>query len=127
MTAAECWAFLQDPVRPGVVATTRAEGGPYAAPVWYEVDGDTIVFNTGVDTLKGRNLARDHRVVICVQDDHPPFSFVVVEGTAASSTALEEVNTRGTRSGGRYRGPDRAEEFGRRNGVPGELLVRVIP
>jgi hypothetical protein len=33
----------------------------------------------------------------------------------------------GTRTGRRYMGAARAEEFGRRNGVPGELLVRVKP
>ncbi|MEE2048858.1 PPOX class F420-dependent oxidoreductase, partial [Nocardiopsis tropica] len=27
----------------------------------------------------------------------------------------------------RYMGPDQAEEFGRRNGTPGELVVRVRP
>ena len=32
-----------------------------------------------------------------------------------------------TRIGGRYMGADRAQEFGRRNGVPGELVVRVRP
>ncbi len=32
-----------------------------------------------------------------------------------------------TRIGARYMGEDRAEEFGRRNGVPGELLVRLTP
>ena len=32
-----------------------------------------------------------------------------------------------TRTGARYMGDDRAEEFGRRNGVPGELVVRLRP
>ena len=33
----------------------------------------------------------------------------------------------GGRLGGRYMGADRAEEYGARNGVAGELVVRVRP
>ncbi len=118
-------AFLRDPVRPAVVATSRPDGRPHAAPVWYDLDGDTIVFTTGADTVKGRNLAGDRRVALCVQDDRPPFSFVTVEGTAELVDDLDEVHRWATRIGGRYMGAERAAEYGARNGVPGELLVRV--
>jgi PPOX class probable F420-dependent enzyme len=124
MTDAERDAFLREPVRPGVLATTRADGRPHVAPVWYDLDGDSIVFNTGADTVKGRNLARDGRVTMCVQDDQPPFSFVTVEGTAELIDDLTEVAAWAARLGARYMGADRGEEFGARNGVPGELLVR---
>lgn len=119
-------AFLRDPVRPAVVATSRADGRPHAAPVWYDVDGDTIVFTTGADTVKGRNLAGDPRVTLCVQDDRPPFSFVTVEGRAELVDDLDEVRRWATRIGGRYMGAERAAEYGTRNGVPGELVVRVL-
>jgi len=62
---------------------------------------------------------------LCVQDDQPPFGFVMVEGTAALVVDLDQVRHWATKIGGRYMGGDRAEEFGARNGVPGELLVRV--
>jgi PPOX class probable F420-dependent enzyme len=117
--------FLRRPVRPGVVATTRADGRAHAAPVWYDLDGDTIVFTTGADTVKGRNLARDPRLTMCVQDDRPPFSFVVLEGAAELIDDLDEVRRWAGRLGGRYMGADRADEYGARNGVPGELLVRM--
>lgn len=121
-------AFLRDPVRPAVLATARADGRPHAAPVWYDVDhaqDATIVFTTGADTVKGRNLARDPRLTLCVQDDRPPFSFVVLDGTAELVDDVDEVRAWAARIGGRYMGVDRAEEYGERNGVPGELLVRV--
>lgn len=117
--------FLRDPVRPAVVATRRADGRPHAAPVWYELDGDTIVFTTGADTVKGRNLARDPRVALCVQDDQPPFSFTTVEGTAELVHDRDQVHRWATRIGGRYMGTERAAEYGQRNAVPGELVVRV--
>ena len=39
----------------------------------------------------------------------------------------DELLRTATAIGGRYMGADRAEEFGRRNGVPGELVVRIRP
>jgi hypothetical protein len=51
----------------------------------------------------------------------------VVTGEATWTDDLDEVRAWATRIGGRYMGPDRAEEYGARNGVPGELLVRVTP
>ena len=125
MSEEECRALLRTPVRPAVLSTVRADGRPHAAPVWYDLDGDTVVFTTGSATVKGRNLRRDPRLVLCVQDDRPPFPFVVVEGRAHTSDDLADVRRWATRIGGRYMGPDRAEQFGARNGVPGELLVRV--
>lgn len=125
MTADEVTDFLREPVRPAILATVRADGRPHAAPVWYELDGEVVVFNTGAETVKGRNLARDPRVTLCVQDDRPPFGFVMLEGTAELVDELDQVRRWATRIGGRYMGSDRAEEYGARNGVPGELLVRV--
>ena len=124
----ECWAFLAEmPARPAVLSTVRPDGRPHGAPIWYELDGRSLVFNTGVATVKGRNIARDARVALCVDDDRPPFSFVLVDGRAELSDDLGDVRRWAARIGGRYMGPDRAEEYGERNGVPGELLVRVVP
>ena len=129
----ECLAFLRSPVRPAMLATARAEGRPHVAPVWYDVGDDgTIVFNTGRDTVKGRAIRRTGRVALCVQDEAPPYAFVTVEGEASVSEASVseepgELRAWAARIGGRYMGADRAEEFGDRNGVPGELLVRVAP
>lgn len=125
----EVWrAFLREPARPAMLATVRPDGRPHVAPVWIVVDDDdTVVFTTGADTVKGRAVQADPRVALCVDDDQPPFSYVLVEGTAEVITDLEELLLWATRIGGRYMGEDRAEAFGRRNAVEGELLVRVTP
>ncbi|EFL28962.1 MULTISPECIES: PPOX class F420-dependent oxidoreductase [Streptomyces] len=117
--------FLSEGTRTGKLATVRADGSPHLAPIWFLLDGDDLVFNTGQDTVKGRNLARDPRVSLCVDDDRPPFSFVTVQGRAELSDELGEVREWATRIAARYVGDDLAEQFGARNGVPGELLVRV--
>jgi PPOX class probable F420-dependent enzyme len=128
MDEAELHEFLRSPVRPMTVATIRRDGRPHVAPVWYDLDDDgTILFNTGADTVKGRTIRRTGKVALCVQDDQPPFAFVCIDGDAAWTDDLPEVRRWAARIGGRYMGADRAEEFGARNGVPGELLVRVTP
>ena len=129
MNGEEVRAFLTAlPPRTGKLASVRADGRPHLAPVWYDVDDDgTLVFNTGASTVKGRNLQRDPRASLCVDDERPPFSFVVVEGVAELSADLDEVRSWATRIAGRYMGQDRAEEYGARNGVPGELVVRLRP
>ena len=125
MDPAQIKAFLRNPVRAAVLATTRPDGRSHATPIWFDFDGKDLVFNTGVDSVKGRNLAADPRLTLCVQDDQPPFSFAVVEGRAELVDDIDQVRRWAGRIGGRYMGADRAEEFGARNGVPGELLVRV--
>jgi hypothetical protein len=127
MSRDEWLAFLQAPVRPGMLATTRKDGRPHLAPVWYALDGDTVVFTTGADTLKGRTIRRDGRASLCVQDDQPPFSFVTVSGAAEWSDVLDDVRHWAGVIGGRYMGADRAGEYGERNGIPGELLVPLRP
>jgi PPOX class probable F420-dependent enzyme len=129
MNDQEVRAFLSAlPARTGKLATVRADGRPHVAPVWFDVDDDgSLVFNTGRATVKGRNLTRDPRASLCVDDQRPPFSFVVVEGVVEISDDLEEVRRWATQIGGRYMGTDRAEEYGARNGVAGELVVRLRP
>ena len=126
-------AFLRHGTRTGKLATVRPDGRPHIAPVWFVLDvaagagPDVVVFNTGADSVKGRALRRDPRVAILVEDETPPFAYVMIEGTAEVSEELDQMLVWATRIGGRYMGAERAEEFGRRNAVPGELLVRVTP
>lgn len=125
MTEDEWRAFVSYGTRTGKLSTVRADGSPHVTPVWFVLDGNELVFNTGRSSVKGRNLARDGRVALCVDDDRPPYAFVVLQGRARISEDLDELRRWAGRIGARYMGEERAEEFGNRNGVPGELLVRV--
>jgi PPOX class probable F420-dependent enzyme len=120
-------AFVLGAPRTGKLATVRADGRPTVVPVWVAVDGDDVVFNAGDSTAKVKAIRREPPVCICFDDERPPFAFVTIEATATLSGDLDEVRHWATVIGGRYMGEDRAEEFGTRNGVPGELLVRVTP
>ncbi|MGY1578163.1 PPOX class F420-dependent oxidoreductase [Streptomyces sp. MN13] len=125
MTDTQWREFVSHGTRTGKLSTVREDGSPHVAPVWFLLDGDEVVFTTGKDTVKGRNLARDGRVAVCVDDDRPPFAYVVLRGRARLSEDLDELRHWAARIGARYMGEDRAEEYGARNGVPGEVLVRV--
>lgn len=125
MTEPEWRAFLAHGTRTAKLATTRADGRPHLAPVWFLLEGDELVFNTGRSTVKGRTLARDPRVMVCVDDERPPFSYVLVQGRAELSEDLDDVRAWAGRIAERYMGADRAAEYAARNGVPGELVVRV--
>jgi len=117
------------PARTAKIAVTGADGAPFVTPVWVALDGEgeatEILFNTAEESGKGRALRRDPRVSLCWDDERPPFAFVTVTGTARLVDDLEQVRHWAAVIGGRYMGDGRAEEYGARNGVPGELLVRV--
>jgi PPOX class probable F420-dependent enzyme len=119
--------FLSQGTRTGKLSWLSASGRPLVAPVWFIVDGDGLVFNTGQDTAKGRALARDPRVSLCVDLEEPPYAFVQVQGEAELSEEPAELLRTAIAIAARYMGADRAEEFGQRNAVPGELVVRLRP
>ncbi|QLL05857.1 PPOX class F420-dependent oxidoreductase [Mycobacterium vicinigordonae] len=120
-------AFLSEGTRTGMLGFVASDGRPLVTPVWFVVDNGALVFTTERRTPKGRSLQRDPRVAICVDDPHPPYSFVQVQGLATVSEDPDELLDIATRAGARYMGADRAEQFGRRNAAPGEVVVRVRP
>ena len=121
-------AFLSEGTRTGKLGYVAADGRPLVAPVWFVVEDGALVFNTGGATAKGRALRRDPRVVIVVDDQQPPYSFVQVQGTASIvDDDPDDLLATATRIAARYMGDEQAEQFGKRNATPGELVVRVTP
>jgi PPOX class probable F420-dependent enzyme len=125
MSRKQCLSFLAEDTRTAKLATVRRDGRPHVAPVWFELDGDGLVFTTGKKSVKGQTMSRDRRVAVCVDDERFPCAMVVVEGEAAVSADPDALLEWATRIAVRYVGPEQAEAFGRRNSGPGELLVRV--
>lgn len=124
---ADVASFLSAGTRTAHLAYLAADGRPLSTPVWFVVDDGTVAFNTGRETPKGRALVRDPRVVVSVDDPHPPFAFAQVQGVAEIVDDRDYVRRIATACGGRYMGADRAEEFGSRNADPGEIAVRIRP
>ena len=115
------------PIRTAKLAVVRADGSPHVAPVWTDLDGDDVVFMTSAETIKGKAILRDPRICLCWDDEVPPFSFVTIRGRARTTTDPDQLLAWATRIGGRYMGAERAEEYGRRNAVAPEMLIRLTP
>ena len=128
MSPEEVREFLTTGTRTGKIAVVRKDGSPMVVPIWFGLDDDgSLVFTTGDETIKARAMRREPRVSICVDREEPPYDYVRFDGTAELIDDPELLRTWATRLGGRYMGAERAEEYGARNAVPGEVVVRVTP
>jgi hypothetical protein len=117
-----------DPPHTGKLATARADGRPHLAPVWFVLEPDgSVLVTTSEDSVKGRNLRHAGRAALCVDEEAPPYAFVLMEGRVDLIDDLAELRAVAGRIGARYMGADAAEEIPARNGVPGGLLVRLHP
>lgn len=123
MTEDQWRAFVSAGTRTGKLATVRIDGSPHVAPLWFLLDGDELVFQTEMTSVKGRNLTRDPRFALVIDDDRPPYSFVMFEGTARIDHDPAEARRWAGRLGARYMGDDRADEYAVRNGGPGIVTV----
>ena len=78
--------ILQDKAY-GHVTTFNADGSPQVTMVWMDAEGDEVLFNTSEGRIKPKNLRRDPRVIVSVQDRNDLQSYVVVHGKAAITEA----------------------------------------
>jgi len=127
MTKDETRAFLSEGTRTGKLGWVSRDGAPHVAPIWFVLEGDDLVFNTHEDAGKAKALKREGRACLLIDLEEPPYAFVKIDGTVSFEDDLDRVKAVATAIGGRYMGADRAQEFGERNGVPGELVVRLTP
>ena len=137
MSEKEIRSFLMQGTFTGKLATVKKDGSSHIVPIWFVLDdgnkngnGDRkdgdIIFTTNGSSVKAKNIERDNRVSICVDDQTPPFSFVIIYGTAKIYHYRQnELFRFATRIARRYMGKDNAENYGRRNSAEGEVLVRI--
>ena len=71
----------------GHVVTRNKDGSPQMSMVWMDVDGNEVLFNTAEGRVKPRNLRRDPRILISVQNPLSPQGHAIFYGTA---TVTEE-------------------------------------
>ena len=127
MTPDEIRDFLTREVHTGKLASVRKDGQPHVAPIWFVLDGDDILFTTWHTTVKSANLHHDPRVALSVDDEKPPYAFVLIEGTVTIQEKAPDLLYWATRIAGKYMGEELGEAYGKRNAVDGELLVRLKP
>ena len=126
ITGDALWEFLAAGTRTAKLAYSRLDGGALVAPVWFVVDEEELVFTTMTTTARYRALCRDPLVGICVDDENYPYGFASLQGQASwQALSPDELLPWTTRIARRYVGDEKAEQFGQRNAVEGEVLVRV--
>ena len=129
MTNDEIRDFLLRGTYTGKLGTINKDRTPHVVPIWYTVDKeDNIIFNTGSESVKAKNIRRDNRVRLCVDDQTPLFSFVIIDGIAQiERNESSEIYKWAKIIAARYMGDDKSEAYGRRNSGEGEVLVKIRP
>ncbi len=140
MSKREIRKFLMQGTFTGKLGTVKKDGSSHIVPIWFVLNGgntsrggrkgedDNIIFTTDGTSVKAKNIQRDNRVSVCVDDQTPPFSFVIVYGTAKIHHCKQsELFRFATKIAQRYMGKQNAELYGRRNSAEGEVLVRIKP
>jgi PPOX class probable F420-dependent enzyme len=98
-------AFLQE-LRFAVLATINQDGTPQLTTMWYLLEDDgTILMNTKVGRLKERNMRRDPRISICIEDD---YNFLTINGSVQLIDDLERTQHDIFLLSARYHGEEKA-------------------
>jgi PPOX class probable F420-dependent enzyme len=135
MSKAEIAKFLMQGTFTGKLGTVKKDGSSHVAPIWFVLDKEdskriigNIVFTTGDTSVKAKNIQRDNRVSICIDDQTPLYSFVTIFGTAKLYPYNQkEVLKWATKIAERYMGKKKAKAYGRRNSGEGAALVKINP
>jgi PPOX class probable F420-dependent enzyme len=102
------------------LATLNPDGSPQLTPLWVDLEGDDVVFNTAQGRIKARNFERDHRVAVSVIDPDDQYNVVAFRGTVIDVTtdgADEHIDAMAKKYLGVDTYPNRRE---------GEVRIRVI-
>ena len=100
-------AFLSER-RFAVLATTNPDGTPQQSTMWYELQGDHIMMNTRVGRKKERNLKRDPRLSICIEDE---YDYVTLTGRVELDYDPERSQATIHRLAARYDGEEEAAQM----------------
>ncbi len=72
----------------GHIATLNKDGSPQVSPVWVDFDGKHVIVNSEQSRLKVRNLKRDPRVSISIQNSENPYEYIEIRGKVVEITAV---------------------------------------
>jgi PPOX class probable F420-dependent enzyme len=138
MSNKEIKKFLTQGTFTAKIATVKKDGSPHVVPIWFVLDDEQsdrkgkkmgdIIFTTYKDSLKARNIDRDNRVSVCIDDQTPQYSFVTIRGsTKIFRYKQNELLKWATKIARRYMGRSNAKAYGERNSTEGAVLVRIRP
>jgi PPOX class probable F420-dependent enzyme len=119
-------AFL-DEKRFAVLATVDADGSPQQSVMWYQIEEDHVMMNTARGRVKDRNLRRDPRAAVCIEDG---YRFVTLAGTIEmiedQEIAQADIVSLATRYHGPEKGKAMAPDFAKQQRVTLRLTIRHV-
>lgn len=115
-------AFLDEP-RFGVLATINADGSPQQTVMWYQVRGDTVMMNTKRGRKKDRNLLRDGRASLCIEDGQ---RYVTLDGAITMIEDQEIAQADIAALARRYESPEDAERIIHNDFRPQERVSLIL-
>lgn len=68
------------------LATLMKDGSPQVTPVWYDFDGTHIRVNSAKGRLKDKNMRRNKRVALSIQDPDNPYRYIAIRGNVDEIT-----------------------------------------
>jgi len=68
------------------LTTLMPDGSPQTTPVWVDIDGEYVIFNSAKGRQKDRNVRRDPRVALAIVDPDNPYRYLEVRGKVAEIT-----------------------------------------
>lgn len=91
----------------GYLATIMKDGSPQVSPVWVDVEGDQILFNTAKGRVKEQNMRRDPRVAISIADKDNQYDKVDIRGRVVDWVDGDEALSHIDRMAKKYMGEDK--------------------
>jgi PPOX class probable F420-dependent enzyme len=68
------------------LATLMADGSPQVTPVWVDYDAAHVRVNSAKGRVKDKNMRRDKRVALSIQDPENPYRYLAIRGEVAEIT-----------------------------------------
>ncbi len=124
MTPAEIEAFLEPP-RVAVLATINRDGSPALNPVWYVYEHGRFCMIVNDSSYYAKNINRDPRITVCVQQEEPPYKAVVAHGPVTAEPDTGGAMVR--RLAIRYFGEAAGNAYADKNTDPGDRLITLTP
>jgi PPOX class probable F420-dependent enzyme len=116
--------FVAKP-RVAVLATVGRDGAPHATPVWYRYEEGVFIVLVDRGSQKHRNVERDPRVQLCIDDKEPPYHTVVVHGRATVHDPPDEAWREATAI--HYLGEERGRRYMRERPQHENVMLRIVP
>lgn len=105
------------------LGTVMPDGSPQVTPIWFNTDGEHILINTAIGRVKDRNMRRQPKIALTIQDPKNPYRYLQIRGEVIEITT-QGANEHIDALAGKYTGTPKYA-----NHRPGETRVtcKILP